>query len=66
MLNFLSAHGADILHALTELIAGASIVANLTHTKKDDAVLGKIDSIVSLLAANFFKFFPQQPSKLND
>lgn len=44
----------DWLQALSLLIAGASAVAALTPTKKDDEFLLKVTKVIDFLALNIF------------
>ncbi len=51
---YLQLHGAEIMQALTSVIAGASVLANFTRTDKDDKAIGFASKAVNFLAANFF------------
>lgn len=51
---FLQENGAEILQALSGIVAGASVLANFTSTDKDNRALGWISRAIHFLAANFF------------
>ena len=52
VLLWLSAHSEQIIHGLTAIVTGASALAALTPTPKDDSFLGKIYKIIDWLALN--------------
>lgn len=49
---FLKDHGAEILQAVTSIVAGASVLANLTKTDKDNKAVGVVGKLLNLLALN--------------
>jgi hypothetical protein len=61
---FLQLHGPDILHAISSIIAGASVLANFTPTDKDNKAVGLLGNAVHFLAANFFAL-KVEPPRLN-
>jgi len=52
MFQFIITHINDIITAITSIIAGASALAALTPTPKDDRLLGKIKTGLNLVALN--------------
>lgn len=52
MFSFIITHLSDMLIAISSIVAGASALAALTPTPKDDAILAKIKSGLNLLALN--------------
>ena len=54
-LTWLSAHADQIIGALTSIVTGASALAALTPTPKDDSIIGKLYKIVDFLALNIGK-----------
>ncbi len=52
MFSFIMTHISDILVAISSIIAGASALAALTPTTKDDLILSKIKSVLNVLALN--------------
>jgi len=42
-----------IFNIVTAVVALASVIAEITPTKKDDEILGKVKSVLSLLALRF-------------
>lgn len=52
---WLSQHSDQIIDALTAIIAGASALAALTPTPKDDTFMGKAYKVVDWLALNVGK-----------
>jgi hypothetical protein len=62
---YVTLNGYQILTALTQIIAGASVIANITPTKKDNKILGSISVIVNTLAMNW-AVKPVSKSKLNE
>lgn len=64
--TFLLLHGADIMNALTGIVAGASVLANFTRTDKDNRALTKVGRVLNFLAINLEKVTPKEPTKFND
>jgi hypothetical protein len=54
-LLWLSAHADQIIAALTSIVTGASAIAALTPTPKDDTFVGKLYKIIDFLALNIGK-----------
>jgi hypothetical protein len=54
-LLWLSAHADQIITALTSIVTGASVIAALTPTPKDDTVVGKLYKVIDWLALNVGK-----------
>ena len=52
---WLSQHSEQIIDALTAIVTGASALAALTPTPKDDTFLGKVYKLVDWLALNVGK-----------
>jgi hypothetical protein len=52
---WLSQHSDQIIEALTAIVTGASALAALTPTPKDDTFLGKAYKIIDWLALNVGK-----------
>ena len=52
---WLSAHSDQIISALTSIVTGASALAALTPTPKDDSIVGKLYKMVDFLALNIGK-----------
>ena len=52
MIQFIMTNFNDILTAITSIIAGASALAALTPTVKDDNVLRKVKSCLNVFALN--------------
>lgn len=52
---WLSQHSDQIINALTAIVTGASALAALTPTPKDDTFLGKVYKLVDWLALNVGK-----------
>lgn len=52
IIAFLVANGVDILEALLSIVGGASILAAITPTAKDDSVLSVVRKVLDLVAAN--------------
>ena len=52
---WLSQHSDQIIDALTAIVTGASALAALTPTPKDDTFLGKVYKLVDWLALNVGK-----------
>lgn len=55
VLTWISAHADQIIGALTSIVTGASALAALTPTPKDDSLIGKIYKVVDFLALNIGK-----------
>ena len=55
VLMWLSAHSDQIISALTSIVTGASALAALTPTPKDDSIVGKLYKMVDFLALNIGK-----------
>ena len=55
LVQLLMNHAADILQILTGTIAVASLIANLTPTDHDNALVAKAGKIINLLALNLKK-----------
>ena len=45
-------NGWELLQGISMIIAGASIIVKLTPNKKDDAIVGKIQKFLNLIALN--------------
>lgn len=52
MLTFIISHLDEMLIAISSIIAGASALAALTPTQKDDLFLMKVKKIIDILALN--------------
>lgn len=52
LLLWLSQNGDQIITALTAIVTGASALAALTPTPKDDSFLGKVYKVIDYLALN--------------
>lgn len=52
---WVSTHSDQIIGALTSIVTGASALAALTPTPKDDTFMGKLYKIIDFLALNFGK-----------
>jgi hypothetical protein len=55
VLTWITAHADQIIGALTSIVTGASALAALTPTPKDDSLIGKIYKIIDFLALNIGK-----------
>jgi hypothetical protein len=55
VITWISAHADQIIGALTSIVTGASALAALTPTPKDDSLIGKIYKIIDFLALNIGK-----------
>lgn len=55
VIMWLSQHSEQIISALTAIVTGASALAALTPTPKDDTFLGKVYKIIDWLALNVGK-----------
>lgn len=51
-MEFLFNNWQEIFFGLTTVVTGASIIAKITPSKKDDEILGKILKVINLLALN--------------
>lgn len=54
-ITWISAHADQIIGALTSIVTGASALAALTPTPKDDSLIGKLYKVVDFLALNVGK-----------
>ena len=54
-MNFIMTYFADILVAITSVVAAASAICALTPNKKDDTIVAKIRSGLDILALNVGK-----------
>lgn len=59
MIDFIITHIEDLLIAMSSIVAGASVLAALTPTKKDDLVLKYIKNTLDFLALNIGNAKPQ-------
>lgn len=55
LIIWVSAHSDQIIGALTSIVTGASALAALTPTPKDDTFLGKAYKLIDFLALNVGK-----------
>ena len=55
VITWISAHADQIIGALTSIVTGASALAALTPTPKDDSFIGKIYKVIDFLALNIGK-----------
>ena len=55
VITWISAHADQIVGALTSIVTGASALAALTPTPKDDSIIGKIYKVIDFLALNIGK-----------
>jgi hypothetical protein len=55
VLTWISAHADQIVGALTSIVTGASALAALTPTPKDDSIIGKLYKVIDFLALNIGK-----------
>jgi hypothetical protein len=55
VITWVSTHADQIIGALTSIVTGASALAALTPTPKDDSFLGKIYKVIDFLALNIGK-----------
>ena len=53
--TWLAAHSDQIIGALTSIVTGASALAALTPTPKDDTFIGKVYKLIDFLALNIGK-----------
>jgi hypothetical protein len=54
-ITWISTHADQIIGALTSIVTGASALAALTPTPKDDTFIGKIYKVIDFLALNIGK-----------
>jgi len=54
-ITWISTHADQIIGALTAIVTGASALAALTPTPKDDSLIGKIYKVIDFLALNIGK-----------
>jgi len=54
-ITWVSTHADQIIGALTSIVAGASALAALTPTPKDDSFIGKLYKVIDFLALNVGK-----------
>ena len=54
-ITWVSAHADQIIGALTSIVTGASALAALTPTPKDDSFMGKLYKVIDFLALNIGK-----------
>jgi hypothetical protein len=55
VITWISAHAEQVINALTAIVTGASALAALTPTPKDDSFLGKLYKALDFLALNIGK-----------
>jgi hypothetical protein len=55
VITWISTHADQIINALTAIVTGASALAALTPTPKDDSFIGKIYKVIDFLALNVGK-----------
>ena len=55
IITWIVSHSDQIIGALTSIVTGASALAALTPTPKDDTFIGKLYKIVDFLALNIGK-----------
>lgn len=55
VITWLASHSDQIVGALTSIVTGASALAALTPTPKDDTFFGKLYKIIDFLALNIGK-----------
>lgn len=55
LITWVSAHSDQVIGALTSIVTGASALAALTPTPKDDTFLGKVYKLIDFLALNVGK-----------
>jgi hypothetical protein len=54
-LTWISTHADQIIGAITSIVTGASALAALTPTPKDDSIIGKLYKVIDFLALNIGK-----------
>ena len=55
VISWVAAHSDQIIGALTSIVTGASALAALTPTPKDDTFIGKLYKVIDFLALNIGK-----------
>lgn len=55
IIAYITAHAYEILQIVTSVIAAASLIANLTPTNADNAVISTISKFINALALNWKK-----------
>jgi hypothetical protein len=55
VITWISTHADQIVGALTSIVTGASALAALTPTPKDDSIIGKLYKVIDFLALNIGK-----------
>ena len=55
IIAYITAHASEIIQIVTSVIAAASLIANLTPTDADNAVIATISKFINALALNFKK-----------
>jgi hypothetical protein len=55
LITWVSSHSDQIISALTSIVTGASALAALTPTPKDDTFIGKLYKVIDFLALNIGK-----------
>jgi hypothetical protein len=55
LITWVASHSDQIIGALTSIVTGASALAALTPTPKDDTFIGKLYKVIDFLALNIGK-----------
>jgi hypothetical protein len=55
LITWVGAHSDQIISAITSIVTGASALAALTPTPKDDTFVGKLYKVIDFLALNVGK-----------
>ena len=55
VITWISTHADQIIGAITSIVTGASALAALTPTPKDDSIIGKLYKVIDFLALNIGK-----------
>jgi hypothetical protein len=55
IITWVTSHSDQIIGALTSIVTGASALAALTPTPKDDSFVGKLYKVIDFLALNVGK-----------
>ena len=55
IITWATSHSDQIIGALTSIVTGASALAALTPTPKDDTFIGKVYKLIDFLALNIGK-----------
>jgi hypothetical protein len=55
LITWVTSHSDQIIGALTSIVTGASALAALTPTPKDDSFVGKLYKVIDFLALNVGK-----------